>query len=108
LARIVGSDIAHAVPLTLLAGSGQWRLGPIDWYLLLTLLAGSIPGIVLGSYFAGQTTDHVLRMMLAVVLIIVAIRLGSRLIKPTMPGRQRDTRKRDNCVPVCHSGLRHV
>ena len=34
--------------------------------------------------------------------------LGSRLIKPTMPGRQRDTRKRDNCVPVCHSGLRHV
>ena len=34
--------------------------------------------------------------------------LGSRLIKPTMPGRQRDTQKRDNCVPVCHSGLRHV
>jgi uncharacterized membrane protein YfcA len=45
------------------------------WYLLLTLLAGSIPGIVLGSYFAGQTADHVLRIILAVVLIIVAIRL---------------------------------
>jgi uncharacterized membrane protein YfcA len=75
MARIVGSDIAHAVPLTLLAGSGHWLLGSIDWYLLLTLLAGSIPGIVLGSYFAGQTADHVLRMILAVVLIIVAIRL---------------------------------
>ena len=34
--------------------------------------------------------------------------LGSRLITPTMPGRQRDIQKRDNCVPVCHSGLRHV
>ena len=75
MARIVGSDIAHAVPLTLLAGSGHWLLGSIDWYLLLTLLAGSIPGIVLGSYFAGHTADHVLRMILAVVLIIVAIRL---------------------------------
>jgi uncharacterized membrane protein YfcA len=75
MARIVGSDIAHAVPLTLLAGSGHWLLGSIDWHLLLTLLAGSIPGIMLGSYFAGQTADHVLRMILAVVLIIVAIRL---------------------------------
>ena len=34
--------------------------------------------------------------------------LGSKLITPTMPGRQRDIQKRDNCVPVCHSGLRHV
>jgi uncharacterized membrane protein YfcA len=75
IARIVGSDIAHAVPLTLLAGSGHWLLGSIDWNLLLTLLVGSIPGIVIGSYFAGQTTDHVLRMLLAVVLIIVAVRL---------------------------------
>jgi uncharacterized membrane protein YfcA len=75
IARIVGSDIAHAVPLTLLAGSGHWLLGSIDWNLLLTLLVGSIPGIVIGSYFAGQITDHVLRMLLAVVLIIVAVRL---------------------------------
>src|SRR6476661_5543200 len=75
MARIVGSDIAHAVPLTLLAGSGHWLLGSIDWYLLATLLAGSIPGIVVGSYLAGRTADHVLRIILAVVLIIVAARL---------------------------------
>jgi uncharacterized membrane protein YfcA len=73
--RIVGSDIAHAVPLTLLAGSGHWLLGSIDWDLLLTLVVGSIPGVVIGSYFAGRTADYVLRMMLAVVLIIVAVRL---------------------------------
>ena len=74
-ARIVGSDIAHAVPLTLVAGSGHWLLGSIDWDLLLTLVVGSIPGVVIGSYFAGRTANYVLRMMLAVVLIIVAVRL---------------------------------
>jgi uncharacterized membrane protein YfcA len=49
-ARIVGSDIAHAVPLTLLAGIGHWTLGSIDWHLLGALLAGALPGIVIGSY----------------------------------------------------------
>jgi uncharacterized protein len=43
MARIVGSDIAHAVPLTLLAGSGYWLLGAIDWYLLVTLWRGQFP-----------------------------------------------------------------
>ncbi len=50
--RIVGSDIAHAVPLTLLAGAGHWYLGTIDWRLLLTLLIGSLPGIIVGSYLS--------------------------------------------------------
>jgi uncharacterized protein len=65
------TDIAHAVPLTLLAGSGYWLMGSIAGNLLL----GSIPGVVIGSYFAGRTANHVLRMVLAVVLIIVAVRL---------------------------------
>ena len=47
--RIVGSDIAHAVPLTLLAGLGHWFLGTINFHLLGSLLVGSIPGIVIGS-----------------------------------------------------------
>jgi uncharacterized membrane protein YfcA len=74
-ARVVGSDIAHAVPLTLLAGSGHWFLGSINWSLLGTLLIGSLPGIVAGSYFAGRAPDGVVRTMLALVLIIVGIRL---------------------------------
>ena len=74
-ARIVGSDIAHAVPLTLLAGSGHWLLGSVDWGLLLTLIAGSIPGIAVGSYYAGRVSDRALRTILGLVLILVAIRL---------------------------------
>jgi uncharacterized protein len=75
VARIVGSDIAHAVPLTLLAGVGHWILGSIDTKLLTTLLIGSLPGIVIGSYLAGKATDAVVRVTLAAVLVIVGVRL---------------------------------
>ena len=75
VARIVGSDIAHAVPLTLLAGLGHWLLGSIDRSLLATLLVGSLPGIVIGSYLASRAGDSVVRITLAVVLIIVGVRL---------------------------------
>lgn len=73
--RVVGSDIAHAVPLTLLAGAGHWYLGSIDWSLLGTLLIGSLPGIVVGSYLATRVSDVVVRIALASVLVIVGVRL---------------------------------
>jgi uncharacterized protein len=75
MAIIVGSDIAHAVPLTLVAGLGHWWLGSVDWPLLSSLLTGSIPGIVLGSYMAAHVPDAVLRPILAVTLIVVGGRL---------------------------------
>jgi uncharacterized membrane protein YfcA len=74
-ARIVGSDIAHAVPLTLLAGLGHWLLGSIDWHLLLSLLTGSIPGIIVGSLIAVRVPDRVVRPALACVLVVVGGRL---------------------------------
>jgi uncharacterized membrane protein YfcA len=73
--RIVGSDIAHAVPLTLLAGVGHWYLGAIDWPLLGSLLVGSLPGILLGSYFATRVGGGVLRPILAVALVLAARQL---------------------------------
>ena len=73
--RVVSSDIAHAVPLTLLAGAGHWYLGSIDWGLLGNLLVGSLPGIVVGSHFASRARDAVVRIALATVLVIVGVRL---------------------------------
>jgi uncharacterized membrane protein YfcA len=75
MAIIVGSDIAHAVPLTLVAGVGHWWLGSLDWPLLSSLLSGSIPGIVLGSYLSAHIPDAILRPILAVTLIVVGGRL---------------------------------
>jgi uncharacterized membrane protein YfcA len=74
-ARVVGSDIAHAVPLTLLAGSLHWLAGSVDWHLLVSLLSGSIPGIVVGSMLSARVPDKVTRPALACVLAIVGGRL---------------------------------
>lgn len=71
--RLVGSDIAHAVPLTLVAGFGHWLLGAVDFSLLLSLLAGSIPGIVFGSLIATRVSDRVLVPILAAVLVAVGV-----------------------------------
>jgi uncharacterized protein len=73
---IVGSDIAHAVPLTLVAGAGHWALGAVDWPLMGVLLMGSLPGIVIGSYSALKVPETVLRVTLAAVLILVAGKIG--------------------------------
>jgi hypothetical protein len=74
-ARIVGSDIAHAVPLTMIAGAGHWLIGSIDTGILGSLLVGSIPGIVAGSYAAIRMPDRALRFSLAAMLVIVGGRL---------------------------------
>jgi len=73
--KLVGSDIAHAVPLTLLGGIGHAVLGTVNFALLASLLIGSIPGIIVGSMIASRVPDRVLGPILAVVLAIVGIRL---------------------------------
>jgi uncharacterized membrane protein YfcA len=75
MATIVGSDIAHAVPLTLVAGIGHWALGSVDWALMGVLLIGSLPGIIIGSYCAVRVPETVLRLLLATVLILIAGKL---------------------------------
>jgi uncharacterized protein len=75
MVNIVGSDIAHAVPLTLVAGLGHLYLGSVDWPLLTSLLMGSVPGIIIGSYISAHVPDAVLRPILAVTLMVVGGRL---------------------------------
>jgi uncharacterized membrane protein YfcA len=75
--RIAGSDIAHAVPLTLVAGLGHMASGGVDMTVLISLLCGSLPGIMLASLFAPRMPDRALRIVLALTLTIVAVRLLS-------------------------------
>jgi len=76
MARIIGSDIAHAVPLTLIAGVGHWIIGTVDWHIIGSLLAGSLPGIILGSYLTVRVPEPALRVFLAATLILVAGKLA--------------------------------
>jgi hypothetical protein len=73
--RLVASDLAHAVPLTLVAGLGHWMFGSVDFHLLLSLLLGSLPGIYLGSHFAGRISDTLLRCLLATLLLFTGVKL---------------------------------
>lgn len=77
VSRIVGSDIAHAVPLTLVAGFGHWVIGGVDAGLLVNLLMGSIPGVVAGALLSSRSPDHILRPALAAVLLLSGVKLLS-------------------------------
>jgi uncharacterized membrane protein YfcA len=74
--RIVGADIAHAVPLTLIAGAGHWFLGTVNWEILLSLVIGSVPGIMISSHLASRIPDRILRPLLAGTLAVVGLRLA--------------------------------
>ena len=77
LPRIVAADIAYAVPLTLVAGLGHASLGSVDWPLLGKLLAGSIPGIWVGSHLLGRTPERLVRSLLSMLLAYAGLKLIS-------------------------------
>ena len=74
--RLVGTEIAHAVPLTLVAGLGHASMGNMDWHLLGFLLMGSLPGIYIGSHLTGKVSDGVLRPCLAAMLVFIGYKLA--------------------------------
>ena len=75
LPRIVAADIAYAVPLTLVAGLGHASLGSVDWPLLALLLAGSLPGIWVGTHLIHRVNERVIRSILSVLLAWAGIKL---------------------------------
>ncbi len=75
LPRIVAADIAHTVPLALVAGFGHASIGSVDWSLLTLLLSGSLPGIWLGSHLMLKTSDRLIRVALSVLLAYAGTKL---------------------------------
>ena len=72
--EIVATDIAHAVPLTAIAGLGHSTVGTVDWSLLSFLVMGSLPGIYIGSHLGVKIPDHIMRPLLAIILLAVGIK----------------------------------
>lgn len=73
--NIIGTDIAHAVPLTLFAGMGHYKLGNVNEILLYSLLIGSIPGVWLGSHLSSKIDENKLRYILVLILLTVGAQL---------------------------------
>ncbi len=78
--RIIGSDVAHAVLLTLVAGLGHLKAGNVDLHLLLLLLAGSIPAIIAGTLLSSRLPERAIRRILGVTLLLLGINF---IIHPT-------------------------
>ena len=72
---IIGTDLAHAVPLTAIAGFGHLHFGSIDFSLLFGLLAGGLPAIYLGSLIGKKLPDRILRPLIAILLLLMGIKL---------------------------------
>ena len=72
--RLVATDLVHAIPLAMVAGIGYLVAGLVDWVLLINLLAGSIPGIVLGSLLAQKLTGRWVQIALGMVLLLAGIK----------------------------------
>ena len=77
--RLVGTDIVHAIPLTLIAGLGHAGMGNANLTLLGLLLLGSIPGIAIGSRLTGKLPDWLLRIALSLVLLLAAYQLAQKI-----------------------------
>lgn len=74
-ARLVGTDIVHAIPLTIVAGIGHMMMGNVDFSLLGAMLVGSVPGIILGSLAGAKAPEHLLRGGIAAVLVFVGVKI---------------------------------
>jgi len=72
--RIVGTDLAHAIPLTAVAGLGHLHMGNVDFNLLGSLLIGSLPGIYIGSHLSAKIPEKFLRPVLASVLLLIGFK----------------------------------
>ena len=72
---LVGTDIVHAIPLTILAGTGHLILGNVNYGLLGNLLIGSVPGILLGALLSTHAPEKLVRSGISVMLAIVGFRM---------------------------------
>ncbi len=74
--RLIATDIVHAIPLALFAGTGHLLMGNVNFGLLGNLLIGSVPAVMLGAVLSARLPHTVLRMALAAVLLAVGAKLA--------------------------------
>lgn len=73
--RLVATDIVHAIPLAVVAGLGYLFAGMVDWWMLASLLVGSIPTVLLGSLLAGKIPGRGIQIALALALVAAGIKV---------------------------------
>ena len=85
--RIIGSDVVHAVLLTLVAGLGHMSSGNVDFMLLMWLLVGSIPAIIIGTLLSSRMPEKLIRKILGITLFVLGMNFMINPVKskPAQP-----------------------
>lgn len=78
--RIIGSDVVHAVMLTLVAGLAHMSAGNVNFHLLGWLLVGSIPAIIAGTLLSSRLPEHIIRRVLGITLVALGLNF---MLNPT-------------------------
>jgi uncharacterized membrane protein YfcA len=73
--RVVGTDLFHAMMVTVAAGLATLFWGTPDFSVVGSILIGSIPGILIGSHFTALAPDRVLRGIISLVLAASGLKL---------------------------------
>ena len=76
--RVVGTDVFHAAILLWAAGLAHLVSGNVDFVLMGTILAGSLPGVYVGTSLIDRVASGVLRPALGCVLLGSALGVLSK------------------------------
>ncbi len=73
--EIIATEIAHAIPLAIVAGTGYLIFGKVDFHMLTSLLVGSIPAVILGTFLAQKISNNILKTILGNILFCSGLKL---------------------------------
>jgi uncharacterized membrane protein YfcA len=66
--QLVGTDLTQAVPLTAAAALGALAFGHIAFSVTTSIIIGSIPAVIVGSYFSSRAPDKYIRPAITFVI----------------------------------------
>jgi uncharacterized membrane protein YfcA len=72
---IVGTDLVQAIPLVGSAALGHVLFGSLQFALTTAVIAGSIPGVVIGAQISSRASGRFIRPVLVFVLLASSLKL---------------------------------
>ena len=67
--QLVGTDLTQAVPLTVAAALGALAFGHIEFSVTTSLVLGSVPAVLVGSFLSSRAPDRYIRPAITFVIL---------------------------------------